>query len=606
MKKLLMIIAMVVLVLQVGAAPARRSLRQVSQPDGTLLTIMQHGDEYHHWTSTTDGTLVVQTKKGCFVAQINDEGRLCATDVLAHEVGQRSERELAVTQEQTNRRALFHERGEQAARRAMSISTSGNYLPHTGSPRVLTILAQYQDVHFTVNHPMQAFEQFLNGDSQQDLGNHNTINQASIRQYFDHCSYGQFTPQFDLVGPVTLPHEMSYYGGSDSNGNDERFTEFCQHTIDQVKEQQLVSDWSRYDNDGDGRIELVCIIYAGYGQNQDGANETMWAKASKENMTIEGNYKVSFFNCCCELNDPDPTRKDWINGIGPFIHEFSHCMGLPDIYATTSSAQINNQSMESWDVMDYGLYCGANVYDGSAPAPYLAWEREVMGWSTMEVLEHSQQALCLYPMTNLEQGKAYRIPNADNDNEYIVLENIQQEGLNKYAYGHGLLVYHVAYPSTKVNMTDSPNNWKGHPGVSTVPAGGLLISSYQRGTGKTYTRAQWLESIAASTFPGTKNITSLNSDMQLPNYLFYKDSSNTTAVGFSLDTISEDATTGCITLNVVNEREPAGISEWPTADPKGPQVWYTLDGRKLTGCPAQKGLYIHNGHVVNRNFPTTK
>ena len=26
--------------------------------------------------------------------------------------------------------------------------------------------------------------------------------------------------------------------------------------------------------------------------------------------------------------------------------------------------------------------------------------------------------------------------------------------------------------------------------------------------------------------------------------------------------------------------------------------WYTIDGRRLTGKPGQKGLYIHNGRKV--------
>ena len=121
------------------------------------------------------------------------------------------------------------------------------YLQHSGSPRVLTILAAFQDLGFTVNNPVQAYEQYLSGDEQEDLGNHNQLNVASVRQYFETCSQGQFTPQFDIVGPVTLPQNMAYYGGKKSDGSDDKFTEFCQDAMNQAKD--LVSDWSVYDNE---------------------------------------------------------------------------------------------------------------------------------------------------------------------------------------------------------------------------------------------------------------------------------------------------------------------------------------------------------------------
>ena len=157
----------------------------------------------------------------------------------------------------------------------------GSYLQHTGSPRILTILAAFQDVGFTVNDPVKAFEQYLNGDKQEDLGNQNQLNMSSVRQYFETSSHQKFSPRFDIVGPLTLPQDMSYYGGKEENGSDDKFSDFCRDAMELAKDQ--VSDWSIYDNDKDGRIELVCVIFAGYGQNQQGGNNTLWAKASYQN-----------------------------------------------------------------------------------------------------------------------------------------------------------------------------------------------------------------------------------------------------------------------------------------------------------------------------------
>ena len=474
---------------------------------------------------------------------------------------------------------------------SQSLIGEGQYLQHSGTPRVLTILAAFQDLDFVVNDPVKAFDQYLNGEKQADLGNKNQLNIASVRQYFEICSHKQFSPQFDVVGPITLPQKMSYYGGSSSNGSDDKFSDFCKDAMEQAK--SLVNDWSVYDNDKDGRVELVCVIFAGFGQNQGGADSTIWAKASYQNLKLNDALRISRFNCSPELFYPQ--YPDYINGTGVFIHEFSHCMGLPDLYVTNKNSYANNQGMEAYSVMDYGLY----NYNSFAPCPYTAWEQEVMGWTEMEEIkltDNSQQAFTnLSPV--IDGGKAYKLVNADNDRDIIVMENVQQRGLNKKAGGHGLLVYHVDYPYINVNMNDSPNNNVGHPSVAVVPAGGLLICSYLRGSNQPYTMEEWQKSIEASTFPGTKEVTSLTDEMQLPNYCFWngKTAKNT---GFVLSSISEDTETGTVSF-VVSPNETVGVNDvrYKMTDVGG-KVYYDLQGRKVVN--PTKGLYIVNGKLVHR------
>ena len=465
----------------------------------------------------------------------------------------------------------------------------GSYLQHTGSPRILTILAAFQDVGFTINDPVKAFDQYLNGNKQEDLGNMNHMNVASVRQYFNTCSYGNFTPQFDVVGPLTLPQNMAYYGGKNNKGSDDRFSDFCRDALELAKD--IVSDWSTYDNDKDDRIELVCVIFAGYGQNQGGADSSIWAKASYQNIKVNDTQRISRFNCCPELFHPQ--YPDYINGTGVFIHEFSHCMGLPDLYATTSTAYVNNQGMETFSIMDYGLY----NRNGFAPCPYNAWEQEVMGWTKIEELkptaDSQQQVSDLLPL--IEGGKAYKLVNADNDRDYIVMENIQKRGLNTYSAAHGLLVYHVDYPYNTVNMTDAPNSNPGHPGVAVVPANGTLISSYLRGSGKKYTNEEWKESLSSSVFPGPENVTALTSQMQLPNYCFWN-SSKAKETNYMLNSISENEGTGTVSFIVASDN-PSSIDDVRWLKPDDSHVVYDLQGRRIQGC-LKAGIYIVDGKKI--------
>ena len=525
------------------------------------------------------------------MAVIDDKGELTASDVLAHEVQLRGSKEQQLVRQQATRRTLFHQQGQQRAqaeRRAMSISISNKYLPHTGSPRILTILAAYQDLDFIVNEPKLAFDQYLNGDEIVDFGNNNTLQLCSVRQYFNTCSNGLFTPQFDVVGPVKLPQNMAYYGGTSATGSDDKFYQLCMNAYQAVKDS--VADWSLYDNDKDGNVELVCIIFAGYGQNQGGENSTIWAKASRQNIAIDDDMRISFFNCCSELFNPAKTAtydySQYINGTGTFIHEMSHCMGLPDLYQTTGN-YANNQGMESWSIMDYGLY----NRNGFAPAPYNAWEREVMGWSLMEPISAPTQVNLLKPWE--DGGTAYKFVSSGNENEYIVLENIQKQGLNKYAKGHGLLVYHVAYPYSEINMTDRPNNTVGRPAVAVVPASGVLINTGLAGNNKKYTRAEWAASMASSPFPGDSAVTGLTLQQELPNYVFYSGD----PLNVELHNITENED-GSVSFDFV-EAPASGISTLKVKpETSNDNSYYILDGRKVNGQSLKKGIYLHQGKKI--------
>ena len=573
------------------AAPALRGAFTVTQADGTLLTVEQFGDEFFHWTETADGTLVVPTRQGYFVAVIDNKGELTASDVLAHEAQLRSSKEQQLINQQTTRRALFHQQGQQRAqaeRRTMSISTKNKYLPHTGSPRILTILAAYQDVDFIVNEPKLSFDQYLNADEIVDFGNNNTLQLCSVRQYFNTCSNGLFTPQFDVVGPVKLPQDMAYYGGKKAGGSDDKFYQLCKDAYQAVKDS--VADWSLYDNDKDGNVELVCIIFAGYGQNQGGENSTIWAKASRQNIAIDDDMRISFFNCCSELFNPAKTAtydySQYINGTGTFIHEMSHCMGLPDLYQTTGN-YANNQGMESWSIMDYGLY----NRNGFAPAPYNAWEREVMGWSLMEPISAPTQVNLLKPWE--DGGTAYKFVSSGNENEYVVMENIQKQGLNKYAKGHGLLVYHVAYPYSEINMTDHPNNTVSHPAVAVVPASGVLINTGLARNNKPHTRAEWTASMSSSPFPGDSAVTELTLQQELPNYVFYSGD----PLNVELHNITENED-GSVSFDFV-EAPASGISTLKVKpETLNDNSYYLLDGRKVNGQSLKKGIYLHQGKKI--------
>ena len=561
------------------AAPALRGIITVRQPDGTQLKIEQFGDEYHHWTETTDGTLVINKGGSYYVAAIDDSGELSATKLLAHELPLRNSMELQLVAQQAARKALFHQQQEKVRSRSLDISTNRGYLPHKGRPHVLTILAAFQDSTFTINEPVMAFEQYLNGETQIDLGNKNDYNLTSVQQYFNISSHGQFTPEFDIVGQWGVTTVTHVYPDMPSHYFEEIPGKFYSYWTFQVNGKMI----EKAEPTGNTK-------YATYFYNANKRNLTIWAKASLQNIKIDNGMKINFFNCSPEhfypidnIDADGMALKDYINGTGVFIHELSHCMGLPDLYQTTKK-YANNQGMESWDVMDYGLY----NRNGFAPAAYTAWEQEVMGWIEIEPVTMPQHVKNIIPLE--EGGKAYKIVNPNYENECIVMENIAIQGLNSYAYGSGLLVYHVAYPYNEVNFVDCPNDELGKPCVAVVPASGVLLNSTLCGTGKQYTRNQWKESMASALFPGKSSITELTEEMQLPNYMFFNSDDSTTPVGVSLYDITYSDKG--ISFDV-RPSAPDGILIIQPSSSDSLHDYYDLSGRNLGSSPKHShGIYI--------------
>ena len=463
---------------------------QVRQSDGTTITVILRGDEHINWYTTLDGVLLVQAADNSYyVGKVTKDGRLIATQQLAHEAAWRSNAETNLISKQDKDKFYSYvskvaEQSENSYNnRPLTRITvdSGNggvpYFPHTGSPKALVILAEFADTTFTIQNTKKVFTNYLmNEGNFTETAYAQNRNYKGVRGYFKDCSYGKFTPTFDVVGPVKLPKPQTYYGVGNDNIID-LMTDACNAVDNEV-------DFSQYDANGDGLVDLVYIIYAGHSANYRGnASTDIWPKSGTTILSKSFDGKsIRRYGVSNELagRENKKKEKETINGIGLFCHEFSHTLGLPDIYAYKTNAEDqNDQGMELWDLMDGGT----EVQGGRVPSPYLAWEREAMGWMSIDTLTTDCHIANLKTIDN--GGKAYKILNPSASNEYIVLQSIQKggwyQGWGNGSYPKGLLVYRISYVSNKVNVFDFPNNVKGKPRVIVVPADGKVLSAQNAG-----------------------------------------------------------------------------------------------------------------------------
>lgn len=411
--RLSLIVALLAFTCPSRSVPAKRGVwRTVTLSNGLTIKARLCGDEHAHWWQAEDGS--------CFDVDSLGKGKA----VVPQELMSKARSRMAARR-QAARRA-------NAKKASQRIATNGNTGKFQGQRHGLIILVNFADSKFNTSKfgPTQTLYSRIANEA--NYGENNF--KGSISDYFKAQSGGQFLLDFDVAGPVTLPYGYSYYGQNDDDGYDKRPTkmvsEACQAVDGSV-------DFSKYDWDGDGEVEEVFVVYAGNGEH-DTTNQPnlIWPHMDNlanygEQLTLDG-VTINTYACASELNG-DKT----LSGIGTFCHEFSHCMGFPDMYDTASDG--NNFGMGSWDLMDYGSYNGA----GYVPAGYSGYEKMVCGWTTPIELD---KPMTVNGMERLaDMGQTYIIYNKGNRNEYYILENRQQSGFDKYLPGSGLLIEHVDY-----------------------------------------------------------------------------------------------------------------------------------------------------------------
>ena len=391
---------------------------------------------------------------------------------------------------------------------AASKSKAPSKTQYIGQQRGLVILVNFKDKEFScTTTPKETYKEIVSGTDISIFGQN-----GSVRDYFKAQSYNKFDFLLDVAGPVTLSQKMSYYGANDSSGEDARpaqmVKEACQLANDEV-------DFSQYDWDGDGNVEHVFVVYAGYSEAQGGSADTVWPHAwtlkdgTGSALKLDG-VTIDSYACGSELSGSYGKQMD---GIGTFCHEFSHCFGLPDFYDTTGKISF---TMQSWSLMDYGCYNN----NGYCPCSYTAYERWFCGWLEPEELEDGRD---IEGMGNLDDnGECYVIYNKANNNEYYLLQNIQQKGWNKYAAGHGMLVLHVDY-NYNAWYNNTPNTVASHLRMSPVCADNKANAS----------------TMAGDPYPGTSKNTSLTDETIPATTLFNVNKDGRKYLGTPIEDIKE-------------------------------------------------------------------
>lgn len=456
--KHLLPLAALALPLCMQAKPAYPGVLKHVNPDGTVTEIRLHGDETFSYITDTEGMLVKVASDGAVSYERASDGSLIqATPEI---IGNMYQAMLDAEPQGAMR---------SAPSRMAALDIDGRTVyPTSGETRSLVVLMQYSDVKFQPNSE-QDIKDMLNKEGYNKFGCN-----GSVRDYYIYNSNGQYTPYFDVSPIVTLPNTSYYYtsdgSGSARDGKYARFTEAIKYALDAIDD---VIDFSKYDYDKDGFIDTVYFYYAGYGQADTPplSRQVIWPHSSS--LAYYGwNYDgvtMGSYACSNELNGLEHyyNKDNYVDGIGTFVHEFGHVLGMPDLYDPNYNSSAITPG--SWDIMDGGSYNN----DGYCPPNLSAYEKWMYKWIDYTAPEDGKH----YDLKPTHDGGvALRVPvvrssGKEMDTEYFLLEARDQKDWDAYINDHGMLVWHIQY-SNSVWTSNRVNSTVGHPRVHIVAADG--------------------------------------------------------------------------------------------------------------------------------------
>lgn len=424
MKKILTTLLLVLSASLVAlAVPANPAKYKYTQPDGTVIVLQNHGDEHFHWTTDANGRIVEKGEDGFY-------------------------RPVASAVHEARRRAALG-RPRPAAWSSYETAPETNF----GDRKILCIIANFTDSTFVIDNPRESFSNMLN---QEGYSANGAI--GSVRDYYIDNSMGQYRPQFDVYGPVTLTESSAHY---DASGVRTAILEAYELLAGEIN----IDD---YDTDGDGDVDMVLFYYPGHNEAEGAGSESIWPHQSSGNFGTMGSKTFNRYFCTSELRG---SRGSEMCAIGTTCHEFAHSLGLPDFYDTDySTSGENGFTTGKFDLMSAG-----NYNDSGRRPPYLnALERNMLGWMEAPAALDNGQLLLAPVRGNI----AYSCVSA-TENEYFLFEVRDNYKWDSALSDYGLLVYHVdkserivAGSTTAAALWNGNkiNAYGGHPCFYTVPS----------------------------------------------------------------------------------------------------------------------------------------
>jgi M6 family metalloprotease-like protein len=448
---LLVILIMSIISVNVHAVMLKNYPVQVTQIDGTKISIFRSGDEFYNWLHDENGyTIVLDSKLSNFCWAKAENGDLVSTGIAIHLSSPQSlnltPRQNISVEKYREKRAKWDIKTRSSRYVAPSIGTLNN---------IVIFIRCHDDPEFEVTY-----------QEADDIFNKTGVNVNSVKQYYWDASYGALTvnshifpaPIGGAIVSYQAEYDRSYLTEYDADLNPNGYeTEdegtMLLHKILQAAIESLTDEIEaaltaeQVDQNNDGYIDNIVFIPRG---QPEGWNSVLWSHKSSlvyaDSLFIHGK-QIWDYNLDLEghVFPTEPGRF----GAGVLCHELFHSLGAPDLYQYPDLSLTDDvEPIEVWDLM------ATTSNPPQAISAYMKYK--YTEWIDAIPVIGNSGTYTLYP-NSLSPNHAYRINSPYSNTEYFVVEYRSNEvGLiDSTLPGSGLIVY-------RVDMS-SPGNIFGAP-----------------------------------------------------------------------------------------------------------------------------------------------
>jgi immune inhibitor A len=310
---------------------------------------------------------------------------------------------------------------------------------HIGKLKALVVLVEFDGVTHNPLSTKDYYQKMLFS-----RGENNDY--ATYREFYYQNSRGKLDIDGEVVDWFKAKDSLAYYAGSEGGvGNDAHVELLIDECVAHASE-IYNGDLSRFDADSNGKIDVFMVIHAGQGRESTGSDNDIHSHFYPFYGYVVNDKEVSGYDISGEyLYYPVDYR--------PLVmeHECGHWFGLPDLYDIDHSSN----GIGGWSMMSYS-------YEDPS---FDAWCKYYLGWINEEdgtIVEVQNDLLNVsIPDIHRDDAVVYKLWTYGNmdSQEYYLVENRQNTGLDKRIPGNGLLIWHIdesVYPWTANANEDHP------------------------------------------------------------------------------------------------------------------------------------------------------